>query len=64
MNTKQLLKQIKLKKGVKQLIFISKDCGLNREDLEQIPYKLIGKENLFVLVSGNLLELIKVVKSK
>lgn len=62
MKIKEILKQIKIKKGVKQLIFISMDCGLSKSDLENFPHEILGKENMLVLIEGNVQDMVKVVK--
>jgi hypothetical protein len=63
MNTKALIKQLKIEKGCNYLIFVSKNTGLFPEDLESIPLHELGADKyFFVYVEGNVAKLVKKIK--
>ena len=65
MNTEELVKQLKLEKDCDYLIFVSKESGLCPDDLQKVNLGDMGKGTTqFVMVKGNVAELIKVHKVK
>lgn len=65
MNTEELLKTLKLEKDQNYLVFVSKESGISASDLAGIPLHDMGTgRTYFVLVSGNVAELVKTVEVK
>lgn len=63
MNTKELIKQLKLEKNTDYIIFISTKSGLSKEDLYSINLKGIETGKVMIaLVKGNVAKLIKMIK--